>query len=93
MIKYKYKIEQKKGCRTMEELYLILNESLKNQYGLNALITLLETLEASYSEEKEMEIKSLTNVIKVYLEALQEDVSNTISLIDNYIVKESQNRK
>lgn len=77
----------------MEELYLILNESLKNQYGLNALITLLETLEASYSEEKEMEIKSLTNVIKVYLEALQEDVSNTISLIDNYIVKESQNRK
>ena len=77
----------------MEELYLILNESLKNQYGLNALITLLETLEASYSEEKEMEIKSLANVIKVYLEALQEDVSNTISLIDNYIVKESQNRK
>ena len=77
----------------MEELYLILNESLKNQYGLNALITLLETLEASYSEEKEMEIKSLTNVIKVYLEALQEDVSNTISLIDNYVVKESQNRK
>lgn len=77
----------------MEELYLILNESLKNQYGLNALITLLKALEASYSEEKEMEIKSLANVIKVYLEALQEDVNSTIKIIDNYIVKEAQKRK
>ena len=77
----------------MEELYLILNESLKNQYGLNALITLLKALEASYSEEKEMEIKSLVNVIKVYLESLQEDVNSTINIIDNYIVKEAQKRK
>ena len=33
----------------MEKLYLIMEECLKNQYGMKAVLLLLETLEASYS--------------------------------------------
>ena len=77
----------------MEELYLIMNECLKNKYGVMAIISVLEALETSYSEEEQIELKSMAYVIKTYLEVLQEDMNTTIAKIDNYIVIESHNKK
>lgn len=75
----------------MEKLYLIMEECLKNQYGMKAVLLLLETLEASYSEEEQAELKYIVYVIKTNLEALQEEMKEIISQIDNYIVSESRN--
>ena len=75
----------------MEKLYLIMEECLKNQYGMKAVLLLLETLEASYSEEEQAELKYMVYVIKTNLEALQEEMKEIISHIDNYIVSESKN--
>ena len=58
-----------------------------------AIISVLEALETSYSEEEQMELKSVAYVIKTYLEVLQEDMNTTIAKIDNYIVIESHNKK
>ena len=77
----------------MDELYLIMNECLKNQYSVKAIISVLETLESSYSEEEEIALKSMAYVIKTYLEVLQKDMDTTISQIDHYIVVETQNKK
>lgn len=75
----------------MEKLYLIMEECLKNQYGMKAVISLLETLEATYSEEEQAELKYMVYVIKTNLEALQEDMSAIIASMDNYIVLEAKN--
>ena len=75
----------------MEKLYLIMEECLKNQYGMKAVLLLLETLEASYSEEEQTALKYIVYVIKTNLEALQEEMKGIISQIDNYIVSESKN--
>lgn len=75
----------------MEKLYLIMEECLKNQYGMKAVISLLETLEASYSEEEQAELKYTVYVIKTNLEALQEEMSAIIASMDNYIVLEAKN--
>ena len=77
----------------MKELYLIMNQCLKNKYGIQAIISVLETLEASYSEEEQIELKTLTYVIKTYLESLQEDMNTTIAKIDNYILAIAKNSK
>ena len=50
-------------------------------------------MEASYSEEEQIELKSMAYVIKTYLEALQEDMNTTIAKIDNYIVAEVKDIK
>lgn len=75
----------------MEKLYLIMEECLKNQYRMKAVLLLLETLAASYSEEEQAELKYIVYVIKTNLEALQEEMKEIISQIDNYIVSESRN--
>jgi len=75
----------------MEKLYLIMEECLKNQYGMKAVISLLETLEATYSEEEQTELKYMVYVIKTNLEALQEEMSSIIASMDNYIVLEAKN--
>ena len=75
----------------MEKLYLIMEECLKNQYGIKAVISLLETLEATYSEEEQAELKYMVYVIKTNLEALQEEMSSIIASMDNYIVLEAKN--
>ena len=75
----------------MEKLYLIMEECLKNQYGMKAVISLLETLEATYSEEEQAELKYMVYVIKTNLEALQEEMSAIIASMDNYIVLEAKN--
>ena len=75
----------------MEKLYLIMEECLKNQYGMKAVISLLETLESTYSEEEQAELKYMVYVIKTNLEALQEEMSSIIASMDNYIVLEAKN--
>lgn len=75
----------------MEKLYLIMEECLKNQYGMKAVIFLLDILETTYSEEEQAEIKYIVYVIKMNLEVLQKDMSSIIASIDNYIVLENKN--
>jgi len=72
----------------MNELYSIMEECLQCHYEVKAIITLLNTLEGSYSEEEKPELKSRVCVTKTYLEAIQERMREIINRIDYYIVEE-----
>lgn len=73
----------------MNELYLIMNDFLKSEYDLKALLSIISTLEAAYSEEEEQKIKFLASVVKGYLTAVEKEIRDTIGTLDNYIAQEA----
>ena len=77
----------------MKELYLIMERCLKSEYDLKALLCVLETLEGGYSEEQQIQAKSVISVVKGYLLTLLEDVHTTTGLIDDFIVAAAANRE
>lgn len=48
----------------MEHYYKIMSDILTNEYQIKAAICVLEALEATYSEDTQLEIKSLATVLK-----------------------------
>ena len=77
----------------MNELYQILEEKLQIRYETKAILTLLETLEGAYSEEKEPELKSVVYVTKIYLKSLYESINSAIEKMDTFLVEEAQRKK
>ena len=74
----------------MNELYLIMQDFLKSEYEIKAFIALLEVLENSYSEEKQLETKAIASVVKTYLISLQKEINSTLNTMDNYLVAAAQ---
>lgn len=74
----------------MNELYLIMQDFLKSEYEIKAIIALLEVLENSYSEEKQLETKAIASVVKTYLISLQKEINSTLNTMDNYLVAAAQ---
>lgn len=69
----------------MKELYLIMEKGLHTDYAITALLEVLNTLEAAYSEEEQKETKYTLSVIKCCLAAVQTNLHTTISSLDTYI--------
>lgn len=66
----------------MEQYYKILSDILTTEYQIKAAICILEALEAAYSEDTQLEIKSLAAVVKGYLKAVLADTREIITYID-----------
>lgn len=49
----------------MKHYYKIMSDILTTEYQIKAAVCVLEALEAAYSEETQLEIKSLAAVLKV----------------------------
>ena len=69
----------------MEELYLIMNDFLRAEYDLKALLYVLNDLEAAYSEEEQMEMKANISVIKCCLTSVKAQMKATIGSLDEFI--------
>lgn len=66
----------------MDKYYKIMNDLLNSEYEIKAAVSILEILEAAYSEETHFEIKAIATVIKGYLKAVGLDMRKTINYID-----------
>lgn len=66
----------------MEQYYIIMSDILTTEYQIKAAVCVLEALEAAYSEDTQLEIKSLAAVLKGYLKAVEGDIREIISYID-----------
>ena len=69
----------------MEQLYLIMEDLLDAEYNQKSLLYVLETLEASYSEQEQAEVKFVVNHTKGGLKALQKEIRAAIDQLDHYI--------
>lgn len=70
-----------------EELSLIMNEFAEVEYGMAAMVSVLDVLERYYDFDSQRELKENISVMKRQLESLLEEMSNTISKLDTYLVK------
>lgn len=59
-----------------------MSDILTTEYQIKAAVCVLEALEAAYSEETQLEIKSLAAVLKGYLKAVEMDIKEIINYID-----------
>lgn len=66
----------------MEHYYKILSDLLTTEYQIKAAVCVLETLEAAYSEDTQLEVKSLAAVLKGYLKAVESDTREIVDYID-----------
>lgn len=66
----------------MEHYYKIMSDILTTEYQIKAAVCVLESLEAAYSEDTQLEIKSLATVLKGYLKAVESDTRRIIDYID-----------
>lgn len=66
----------------MEHYYKIMSDILITEYQIKAAVCVLEALEAAYSEDMQLEIKSLATVLKGYLKAVESDTREIIDYID-----------
>ncbi len=74
----------------MEELYSIMRDFLEVEYNQESLMCLLKAAEATYSGEKQTEVKLIANSTKYYLQALQKDLKVAINRMDLYIVEKAK---
>lgn len=70
-----------------EELSLIMNDFAEVEYGMAAMVSVLDVLERYYDFDSQRELKENISVMKRQLESLLEEMSNTISKLDTYLVK------
>lgn len=70
-----------------EELSMILNDFAEVEYGMAAMVSVLDVLEKYYDFDSQRELKGNISVIKRQLESLLEEMSDTISKLDTYLVK------
>lgn len=72
----------------MRELYLIMEDLLATEDNIKSLLCVLDVLERGY--EQQTESSCVISVIKCYVGKLQMEIRNSISKLDNYIVKKQQ---
>ena len=70
-----------------EELSMILNDFAEVEYGMAAMVSVLDVLERYYDFDSQRELKGNISVMKRQLESLLEEMSDTLSKLDTYLVK------
>ena len=71
----------------MNELDIIMEQFIDAEYGLVALLALLNALEIHYEYTDNKELHALVFAILRYLESIQSDISRTITKMDLYILE------
>ena len=71
----------------MNELDIIMEQFIDAEYGLVALLTILNALEIHYEYTDNKELHALVFAILRYLESIQSDISKTITKMDLYILE------
>lgn len=59
-----------------------MSDLLTTEYQIKAAVCVLETLEAAYNEDTQLEVKSLAAVLKGYLKAVESDTREIVDYID-----------
>ena len=77
----------------MNELYLIMEDLLMVEYQQKALLSILNALEAFYSEDKAAEIKYITSSVKWQLQSMQAQTKASINKLDNYTLATAAKEK
>ncbi|MCI5524780.1 MAG: hypothetical protein MR381_01660 [Dorea sp.] len=72
----------------MEELNRIMSDFVEVEYGLISLSTVLAALEEAYDFDDKKELRENILVIKRQIDSLQEELSEYITKLDIYIIKE-----
>ena len=70
----------------MNELYLIMEKLLKNEFNINSVICVLNALENVYTEEKHRELRYIINILLINLNNVAEEIHTDINSLDKYIV-------
>ncbi|MBQ6888155.1 MAG: hypothetical protein IJN54_11645 [Lachnospiraceae bacterium] len=73
----------------MKNLYFIMDEFLKVEYDIKALLTVLAIMEGGCGEEKE-EVKRIINVLEGYLKSVEEEVHTAIGSLDRFVVEDGR---
>ena len=73
----------------MKSLYSIMDEFLKVEYDVKALLTVLAIMEGGCGEEKE-EVKCIINVLEGYLKLVEGEVHTAIGSLDKFIVEDGR---
>ena len=68
-----------------ENLSVIMREFAAVEYGMNAMVSLLATLEEYYDLEHRNELKRNVNVMKRLLDSLVGELGKTIAKLDTYM--------
>lgn len=68
-----------------ENLSVIMREFAAVEYGMNAMVSLLATLEEYYDLEHQNELKRNVNVMKRLLDSLVGELGKTIAKLDTYM--------
>lgn len=68
-----------------ENLSVIMREFAAVEYGMNAMVSLLATLEEYYNLEHQNELKRNVNVMKRLLDSLVGELGKTIAKLDTYM--------
>lgn len=71
----------------MNELDIIMEQFIDAEYGLVALLAILNALEIHYEYTDNKELHALVFAILRYLESIQSDISRTITKMDLYILE------
>ena len=74
-----------------EELHALLDEFTEIQYGIEALITVLNAVEVYYDLEYGKEIRNIVNVVMRYLTSLQKDMDELLDKLDGLSIAKNQN--
>lgn len=74
-----------------EELHALLDEFTEIQYGIEALITVLNAVEVYYDLECGKEIRNIVNVVMRYLTSLQKDMDELLDKLDGLSIAKNQN--
>ena len=71
----------------MDELYMILEQSLYIDYKLKSLMTVLEMLRKNKSNENNADIQSIISVVIDSVECITSKQTNNTAAIDGFIAK------
>lgn len=71
----------------MEELDFLLSDFADVEYGIEALLVVLRTLEEMYDMEREEAVKANLTVIIRQLDSLREDLREDITNLDLWMLK------
>ena len=71
----------------MNELDIIMEQFIDAEYGLVALLAILNALEIHYEYTDNKDLHALVFAILRYLESIQSDISRTITKMDLYILE------
>lgn len=70
----------------MDELYLIMERFLKNEFDINSVICVLNTIENAHIDDEQNELRCVINMLLINLGSVAEELHTNINTLDEFIV-------